>query len=44
MNAALKGDHRKSATGDVDAALKAGGRVIRRDYRVPFLATRRWRR
>jgi isoquinoline 1-oxidoreductase beta subunit len=39
MNAALKGDLTEDhASGDVDAALKAGGRVIEADYRVPFLA------
>ncbi len=39
MGAALKGDLTEDhATGDVDAALKAGGRVIEADYRVPFLA------
>jgi isoquinoline 1-oxidoreductase beta subunit len=39
MDAALKGDLTEDhGMGDVDAALKAGGRVIEADYRVPFLA------
>jgi len=39
MDAALKGDLSEDhATGDVDAPLKAGGRVIEASYRVPFLA------
>lgn len=40
MDAALvKGDLSEDhSTGDVDAALKAGGRVIEASYRVPFLA------
>jgi isoquinoline 1-oxidoreductase subunit beta len=39
MSKALKGDLTEDhGVGDVDAALKSGGRVIEADYRVPFLA------